>query len=132
VVLDQPVDAIRFAAFLVRREREDDVAIGTEAFAVQAQERFHQDSVGLLHVLGAAAVVVAVFGYKLEGVGGPVAAACFDDIEVADEQEWAFCRLRRDSAPPGSVCGRWGRAVAGPRPGSPRPGIAAAWLWRLR
>ena len=90
MVLDQPVDAIRFAAFLIGGEREDDVAIGLKAFAVQAEEGLDQDGVGLLHVLGAAAVVVAVFGYELEGVGGPVAAACFDDIEMADEQDGLF------------------------------------------
>ena len=87
VVLDQPVDAVRFAALLIGREREDDVAIGVEAFPVQAEEGFDQDGVGLLHVLGAAAVVVAVFGYELEGIGGPVVAACFNHIQVADEED---------------------------------------------
>ena len=88
VVLDQPVDAVRLAALFIGGEREDDVAVRTEAFALQAEEGLDQDGVGLLHVLGAAAVEVAVFlGDELEGIGGPVVAARFDDVEMADEQD---------------------------------------------
>ena len=90
MILNQPVDAVGLAALLVRGKREDDVAVGAKAFTMQTEKRLHQDGIGLLHVLRAAAIVVAVLGQELKGVGRPVVTTCFDDIQVADEQNGLF------------------------------------------
>ena len=60
VIFEEPVDAVGFAAFFVGGEGEDEVAVGDEAFALQADEGGDDDGVVVLHVLGAAAVEVAV------------------------------------------------------------------------
>ena len=112
MVLQQPVHAVRFAAFLVGGEGEDQVAVGAVVFTVEADEVGDQDGVVHLHVLGAAAIEVAVFLDELEGVGGPVGAAGFDDVQVADESEWACARRCRAAWPPGCLCGCWGPAPA--------------------
>ena len=38
VILEEPVDAVGFAAFFVGGEGEDEVAVGTIVFALQADE----------------------------------------------------------------------------------------------
>ena len=86
LVLDEPVDAVRLAAFFVGGEREDEIAIGLVAFFLEADEGGDENGIALLHVLRAAAVVVAVFFDELEGIGGPVFTARFHDIEMTDEE----------------------------------------------
>ncbi len=81
----EPVDAVRLAALFVGREREDEVAGGDEALALETNEVGDQDRVVVLHVLGAAAVEVAVALDQLEGVGVPLGLGRFDDVEMADD-----------------------------------------------
>ena len=86
MVLQQPVDAVRAAALLVRGEREDDVAIGAEAFLLHADEGRHHDGVAVLHILRAAPVEVAVLFDELERIGRPVLAPRLHHVEVPDQQ----------------------------------------------
>ena len=87
MVLQQPVSAIRLAAFFVGGEREDNVAVGDEAFLLHPDQRRDHDRVAVFHVLGAAAVVVAVLLHELKRVGGPVFAAGFDYVEMSDQKK---------------------------------------------
>ncbi len=87
---DKPVGAVELAAFLICGEGEDKVALRRKVLAMEAQEAGHEDGVGLLHILRAAAVVVAVLLDELEGIGGPVAAQGFNDVEVAEEEDGLF------------------------------------------
>src|ERR1700690_2867876 len=64
---------------------------------LQAQERGDQKRVAVLDVSCAAAVKVAVLLEELERVHGPVLAARFDDVEMADEQQ-GFLRARAVNA----------------------------------
>src|SRR6202034_30306 len=87
MIFEEPVDAVGFAAFFIGGEGEDEVAVGLESFLVEADKGRNQHGVGVFHVLGAAPVVVAVLLDELEGIGGPVFAAGFDYIFVADEED---------------------------------------------
>src|SRR5216683_4512946 len=86
-VLEEPVDAVGLAALLVGGEGEDEVAVGDEALTLEADEVGDEDGVAVFHVLGAAAVEVAVLLDELEGVGGPLGLWCFDYVEVADDED---------------------------------------------
>ncbi len=79
--------AVEFAAFFVGREREDQVAAGLVAFAMQTQKGGDQRGVGLLHVLRAAAVEVAVLLDELEGIGVPVGGQSLDHVDVAEKED---------------------------------------------
>ncbi len=87
MILQQPIDAIGFAAFFVGGEREDDVAIRPVIFLLEANQRGDEDGVAAFHVLRAAAVEVAVLLDEFEGVDGPVFAAGFDHVQVPDEED---------------------------------------------
>jgi hypothetical protein len=91
VIGEEPVDTIRFAAFFVRGEREDDVAVRLVIFLLQANQRGDQDGIAALHVLGTAAVEVAILLGELKGVYRPVFTARFDHVQVAHEQDWLLC-----------------------------------------
>ena len=86
MIFEQPVNAIGGAAFFVGGEREDEIAIGLVILLLQANEGGGEKCVAIFYVARAAAVVVAVFFDELEGVHGPVFAARFDHIEMADEE----------------------------------------------
>ncbi len=47
----------------------------------------YRDGVAVLHVLGAAAIEIAVFLDELEGVGAPVLALRLDHVQVSDDQD---------------------------------------------
>ncbi len=87
VIFHKPIDAVEIAAFFVGGQREDQVAIGLVVFFLHANEVGDEDRVAFLHVVGAAPVEVAVFLNELERIGGPVFAARFDDVEMADEED---------------------------------------------
>ena len=87
MIFHQPIDAVEIAAFFVGGEREDQVAIGLVVLFLHANEVGDEDGVAFLHVVGAAAVEVAVFFNELKRIGGPVFAARFDDVEMADEED---------------------------------------------
>jgi hypothetical protein len=74
------------SALFVGSKSQDEVAVGNEALPFHANEIGDQDGIAFLHVVGATTVEVAVFLDELERIGGPVFAAGFDDVEVADEQ----------------------------------------------
>src|SRR6266705_2090092 len=57
------------------------------AFFFQADEIGNENGVAVLHVLGSAAVKVAVFFDEFEWIGGPILAVRFDDVQVPDEQD---------------------------------------------
>ena len=61
MVLDQPVHAVRISVFFVRGEGHDDVAVRLPALLLPANHVGGEDGVAVLHVLGTAAVEVAVF-----------------------------------------------------------------------
>ena len=56
MVFHQPVDAVRVAAFFVGGQRQDHVARGFEAFALQAKKSGDQNGVVAFHILRAASV----------------------------------------------------------------------------
>ena len=88
MIVQQPVHAVEIAAFFIGGQRENQVAIGTVAFFFHADERGDEKRVAFFDVLGAAAVEVAVLLDELEWVHAPVFAVRFDDIEMADEEDW--------------------------------------------
>ena len=103
LVLQQPLDAVvRPAAFLVRRERDDDVAIGLEAFALVANQVRDPDRRLRLVVAGAAAVEVAVLLGERERIHAPVFALRFHDVGVREQQDADAAGRCRDSARRGS------------------------------
>src|SRR5207247_6714262 len=86
-LVQQPVNAVERATFLIGGQRKNQVAVGQIAFFFQADEIGNENGVAVLHVLGSAAVKVAVFLDEFEGIGGPVLAVRFDDVQVPDEQD---------------------------------------------
>ncbi len=85
-IADQPVDAVIRSAFLIRRQREDEVAIEMRILLLQANHRRHHDRIAGLHVLGAATVEISILLDELERIGRPVLPTGFHDVEVPDEQ----------------------------------------------
>ena len=89
LIRDQPLDTVVVAAFLIRREREDDVAIGHESLLLHAQEVGDEDRGHRLVVGRASAIVVTVLFDELERIeiGRPVFFLGFDDVDVRKEQK---------------------------------------------
>ncbi len=92
MLADEPVSAVELAAFFVGRERQDQVALRLISLAMQAQESLHQRGVGVLHVLRATAVEIAVLLDELKRVGGPIGAQSLDHVYVAKKKDGLFCR----------------------------------------
>src|ERR1700691_3565966 len=88
MVFYQPVDPIRFAAFLVGSQSKNNVAVGDVTFLLKADESGGHNGIAALHVLRATAVIETVLLNEAEGVSSPVFAMGFHYIEVADEQQW--------------------------------------------
>ncbi len=86
MILEKPVHSVESPAFLVGRESQDHIAVRLEILLSQTNERRDQDRVAALHVLRSTAVEVAVFFDKMEWIGGPILAARFDHVQVADDQ----------------------------------------------
>src|SRR5581483_2519026 len=87
MLLKQPLHAVGAALFLIRGEREDDVAIGLVALLTPANHVGEENGGAIFDVVGAAAVEEAVFFDHLKRVGGPIGAGGFDDIEMSEQQE---------------------------------------------
>src|SRR5208283_5947943 len=68
MILDQPGHSIRRATFLIRRHCENDVTAGYVSFFLHADERSRHDCVAVLHIAGAAPVVVSVLLDELERI----------------------------------------------------------------
>ena len=86
MILQQPIDAVRTAALLIRCQRQDQVPVGTVALATEADEGGHQNGVVRLHVLRPAPVEIAVLLHELEWIGGPILTASLHYVEVTDNQ----------------------------------------------
>src|SRR5437763_792023 len=80
--------AFMSAARCIFGKLEDNVAVRDVICFFEANERGDHDRVAIFHVLSTAAIKVAVFFDELEGIGGPVLAACFDYVEMSDQQYW--------------------------------------------
>ena len=89
MIVDQPRDAVVVAAFFIRGERDDDVALGLQAFLSIADQVGDEDRGHRLVVGGAAAVVVAVALDELERIeiGRPVFLVRLDDVEMREQQQ---------------------------------------------
>src|SRR5579872_7199453 len=87
MIFDEPIDAVEIAAFLIGGERENQVAVGLVVLFFHANEVGDKDGVAFLHVVCAATVEVAGLFNKLKRVSGPVFAARFDNVEMADEED---------------------------------------------
>src|SRR6266404_4043579 len=90
----QPVHAVRAAAFFIGGQRQNQIAVRNITFLFQADKTGDQQGVAGLHVFRAAAVEIAVLLKKNKRIDGPVLAACFHYIQVSDEQD----RLARAAA----------------------------------
>src|SRR6266403_36634 len=88
MVFEQPVHTIRLTTFFVRGERENDVAVGDVVFLLEPNQGGGHDGVAVFHILGAAAVEVAIFFDELEGISGPILAAGFDYVKMSDQEHW--------------------------------------------
>ena len=97
--LQQPLDAVgTVPAFFIRGEGEDDIPIGRESLAFEADEVGDEESGITLNVLRATAVEVAILFEEFERVDGPVCATGFDDIEMGEEEDGSCGRLARSRA----------------------------------
>ena len=88
MILEEPVHAIRGAAFLIGGQGENNVAAWNVSFFLHADQRCRHDGVAILHVARAAAVVVAVLLDELKRIGRPILAPRFYHVEMADQQDW--------------------------------------------
>jgi len=83
----QPARPVEFTALLVGCERQNQVAARLVTLPVQAQKGGHKGSVGVLHILRAAAVVVAILFDKLKGIGVPVGAERLHHVHVTEKED---------------------------------------------
>ena len=97
VLLHKPVRAVELAPFLVGGQGQDEVALRLVALPMQAQESRHQRGIGLLHVLRAATIEVAVLFNELKRIGMPIGAQGLHHIDVA-EKEYGLLSRRTGSA----------------------------------
>ena len=87
LVLQQPVDAVvRSAAFFVRSQRDNQIAIRFEAFALIPDQIRNPDGRLRFVIGGSASVEVAVLFNELERVHAPVLALRLHDIDVGQQQ----------------------------------------------
>ena len=77
---------------------EDDIAIRHIAFTLEADEVDDGGGVRLLDVLRATSVKIAVFLYKLKGIGGPIFTIGLYHIQMADDQHRFLLRTARSSS----------------------------------
>src|SRR5438093_2457597 len=87
MLVQQPVNSVERATLLIGGQRKKQVAVRQIAFFFQADEIGNENGIAVLHVLGSAAVKVAVFFDEFEWIGGPILAVRFDDVQVPDEQD---------------------------------------------
>ena len=88
-MLQQPLHAVlEVRSFLVRRERQDDVAPRCPALPLPADEIRGEDGGTILDVLRPAAVEIAVAFRQSEWIEarGPVLGTRLDDIEMGQEE----------------------------------------------
>src|SRR5215472_4826264 len=88
MILQEPMHAVRTAAFFVGSECEDKIAIGQVVFLFEANKCGGQQCVTGFHVFRATTVEEAILLEENEGIARPVFAAGFDHVQVADKQDW--------------------------------------------
>ena len=86
MISNQPLDSIIRSDFFVRRHSENEIPPEWEALCLQPQEIRNQDGYIVFHVLGSASVKVPALFAEFERIEGPVGAARFDHIQMADEE----------------------------------------------
>src|SRR5215467_14522258 len=85
---NEPIHAVEgAAAFFIGGERDDNVAVGLEAFFFVLNQVGKPDGGLGFIVAGAAAVEVAVALVELEGIHAPVFALGFDDVGVSEQED---------------------------------------------
>ena len=88
VILEQPDHAVvRAAAFLVRGQGDDQIAIRLPALALVANQVRDPDGRLRFVVDSAAPVEVAVLFGELEGIHGPIRALRLHHVEVREQQQ---------------------------------------------
>ena len=99
LVLDQPTDAVAVAIedLFVGVERHDDVAIGSEAFLLVADEIGDQSRRHVFVVGGATPVVVAVDLGESKRIGRPIVGIGGHDVDMREQQDRS---LRTGAAQP--------------------------------
>ena len=89
LILQQPVDAVvRPAAFFIRCQRDDQVAIRPKAFSLVADQVRDPDGRLRLVVGRSPPVEKAVFFNELEWIRAPVLPLRLNDIDVSQQQNW--------------------------------------------
>ena len=133
MILQQPINAVRCAAFFVCRKGENDVAIGLKPSLLQADESGHRNGVAVFHVLRASSIEIAVLLDKLKRIRGPVLTAGFDDIQMSNGQD-RLGHLRRfhGAVQRDSLYVRWGRERSHHAQEIRRQAAAFPWHWRRR
>ena len=81
-VREEPGHTVRGPAFFVRRERDDDVAVGHDALGLHAEEDREMDRALILVVGDAAAIEGAVLLDELERGERPVLRIRLDHVDV--------------------------------------------------
>ena len=99
MIFQQVLRAIGVAARLfIRGDRDNDIARRDEVLALQANQRFDQRGVAILHVDGAATVEPAILFGELKRIHGPVGGHRLDDVEMAQNKSGLALPFCRDSA----------------------------------
>ena len=87
MILDEPIDAVELSALLIRRQRQDQVAVERHAFALEPNHVGDEMRGHRLVVGGATPVEVAVLLEEGERIDRPVFALGLDDIEVGEQED---------------------------------------------
>ena len=93
VVLDQPIHAVRRAAFFVGGERHDDVAIRHELLGLEAHDEGEMDRTIIFVVADAATIEGGVLLNERVGRQRPVFRLGFYDVNVREQQHGLFAEL---------------------------------------
>ena len=84
MIFNQPINAIRLAAFFVRRKCENDVSIWHKPFLLEAKQSCDHDGIAIFHVLRATAIEVTILLHELKWIRCPVFATRLNHIEMAN------------------------------------------------
>src|SRR5260370_27758213 len=82
--VQQPVNAVERATFLIGGQRKNQVAVRQIGFFFQADEIGNEKGVAVLPVLGSPAVKIAVFLHEFGVIGGPILAGRFHVLNVPE------------------------------------------------
>ena len=111
MILQQPAHSIRFPAFLISRQRKNDVAVRNKPFALESNETLDHGCIGLLHILRAAAIEVPILLDQLKWIGRPIGSLRFNHVDVPNDQD----RSKRRAGAPAIPCNHIALALVGPK-----------------